>query len=72
MTTAMLLTAVLQYGPQIIPLVAKLVADIKAGKGQQEPTEADWAELVRLAGQSSADIYAREGITPPPPTAPGS
>jgi len=31
-------------------------------------TDADWAELTRLAGLTSDDIYKREGITPPPPT----
>lgn len=66
MTTAALLTALLQYGPSIIPLAQKLVADIEAGRGQQNVTSADLAELAALAKQSGADIYARLGIAPPP------
>lgn len=67
MTFAALLPLVLTYGPQIIPLVQKLVANIQAGRGNQTVTDADWAELTRLATLSSSDIYARLGITPPPP-----
>lgn len=66
MTTAALLAAVLQYGPTIIPLVAKLVANIEAGKGNQTVTAADLAELATLANQTGEDIYKRLGITPPP------
>lgn len=66
MTTAALLTAVLTYGPTILPLVQKLVADIESGKGSTVVTAADLAELVTLSTQTSADIYARLGITPPP------
>lgn len=66
MTTAALLTAVLTYGPSIIPLVQKLVADIEAGKGNATVTSADLAELARLAAESSSDIYKRLGIAPPP------
>lgn len=65
MTTAALLTAVLTYGPSIIPLVQKLVGDIEAGKGNQTVTAADLAELNRLASESSADVYKRLGISPP-------
>lgn len=66
MTTAALLAAVLQYGPTIVPLVAKLVANIEAGKGNQTVTAADLAELATLASQTGEDIYKRLGITPPP------
>lgn len=66
MTTAALLTAVLTYGPSIIPLVQKLVGDIAAGKGQAQVTPEDLAELAKLAAQSSNDIYVRLGIVPPP------
>jgi hypothetical protein len=67
MTTAALLTALLTYGPSILPLISKLVADIEAGRGNQTVTAADLAELQRLAAESSADIYARLNIAPPPP-----
>lgn len=66
MTTAALLTAVLTYGPSIIPVVGKLVADIEAGKSNATVTSADLAELARLAGLSSASIYQSLGIAPPP------
>lgn len=64
-TYSTLLQLVLQYGPQIIPLVVKLVDNIKAGRGDAIVTEADWAELARLSTQTGEDIYKRLGITPP-------
>lgn len=65
MTTAALLTALLQFGPTILPLLVKLVGDIQAGKGGQTVTLEDLQELNRLASQTGEDIYARFGITPP-------
>jgi hypothetical protein len=50
-----------------LPLIAKLMQDIKAGKTQTTVTPEDLLELKRLADQTSADIYAKLGITPPPP-----
>lgn len=70
MTFAVVLDLLLKYGPSAVQLGSKLVTAIQAGKGQQEVSAADWAELDRLANQSSADIYARLGISPPPPSAP--
>lgn len=67
MTPAAILTALLQFGPTIIPLLAKLAADIKAGRGQQEVTQADWDELARLSALTSASIDARYGLVLPPP-----
>lgn len=66
MNFALLLNAVLTYGPSIIPLAQKLVANIEAGKGNQTVTAADLAELAALANQSADDVYKRLGITPPP------
>lgn len=63
---ASLLNNALIYGPQAVALVAKLTADIQAGRTQTTVTEADLLELARLAGQNSDAIYARLGITPPP------
>ena len=65
MTTAALLTAILTYGPSIIPVVQKLIADIEAGKANATVTSADLDELNRLANLTSDSIYARLGITPP-------
>ena len=70
MTTAAIIQAVLQFGPTIVPLLAKLAADIRAGKAQQEPSQADWDELTRLAGLSSSSIYAGLGIDLPTATEP--
>lgn len=66
MTTAALLTALLTYGPSIIPLAQKLVANIEAGKGNATVTSADLDELARLAGLTGASIFQKEGVTPPP------
>lgn len=49
-----------------LPLVAKLMSDIKAGKTQTTVTPEDLLELKRLSDQTSADIYAKLGIVPPP------
>lgn len=66
MTTTALLALVIQFGPSIIPLVAKLVSDISAGKANATVTPEDMAELMRLQGLTSADIYKTLGIAPPP------
>jgi hypothetical protein len=66
MTTAALLTAVLTYGPSIIPVVQKLVADIEAGKGNNTVTSEDLAELHRLTSLTAEQIFAGVGVTPPP------
>lgn len=69
MTVLAIFEFITKFGPaavQAIPLLAKLASDIKAGRGQQEATPADWAELSRLASLSSASIFVREGVLPPP------
>jgi hypothetical protein len=65
-TVLKVLDSVLTYGPSVIGVVQKLVADVEAGRGNQPVTAADLAELNRLAVQSAADIYARLGIALPP------
>lgn len=50
-----------------LPLIQKLVEDIQAGRTETTVTPADIAEVDRLAKQTASDIYARIGITPPPP-----
>ncbi len=65
MTAEILLPLIIKYGPAIVPLVRKLAADIAAGRGQQELTAADWAELERLAANRAADLYLAAGVTPP-------
>ncbi len=66
MTPAALIALIIQYGPSVVPLLSRLAADVKAGRGQQELTAADWDELTRLAGLTGAAIYAREGVALPP------
>lgn len=44
----------------------RIVAAIKAGRGQQEVTAADWVELDRLYNLSAEAIYARLGVELPP------
>jgi len=66
MTFAALLPLLLQYAPQAIGLIEHVVLNIAAGRSQAQVTTADWAELDRLATQTSSDIYTRLGITPPP------
>jgi len=54
----------------VVSGVCVLRFDNEAGKGNQTVTAADLAELSRLGGQTGEDIYARLGITPPPPKVP--
>jgi hypothetical protein len=68
MTYAQLFIALLQSSGTLVPAIERIVQSIKAGKSNDVVTDADWAELTRLAGLTSDDIYKREGITPPPPT----
>lgn len=65
MTIAALLAGLLQYGPSFVAMAEKLVADVKAGRANQPATPEDFAELKRLAAQSSLSIYAHLGIEPP-------
>jgi hypothetical protein len=68
MTITAIAQLVATYGPTILPLVEKLIADIEAGKGNQQVTSADVAELIRLAGLTSASLYARAGVALPSAT----
>jgi hypothetical protein len=52
--------------PTILPFVQKLASDIAAGKGNTVVSQTDLDELTRLAALTSASIYAKEGVTPPP------
>lgn len=56
MNPALIAQAVLQYGPAIIDLLAKLDGLRRAGKA--EVTEADWAELRALSTKTAADFLA--------------
>lgn len=70
MTYLAILELLLKYGPTAVSMGQKIVAAIKAGKGNAEVSDADWVELNRLASQSAEDIYRRLGIEPPPPPKP--
>lgn len=66
---AQLLQAIITVAPQAIGLVIKLKQDIDAGRTATTVTTEDLQELDRLCQLNSAAIYARLGITPPPPKA---
>lgn len=66
---ASLLDKALTYGPTAIAIVSKIHADISAGRSQTSVTPEDLAELARLSGLNSKEIYARLGISLPPATA---
>lgn len=66
---AQLISGILTYAPQMIGLVVKLKEDIEAGRTQTTVSTADVVELDRLCGLTGFSIYARLGITPPPPRA---
>ena len=65
MTLSVVLQLLATYGPQILPLIEKLVADFEAGKSATPVTSADIAELTRLCGLTADSIYAQAGVTPP-------
>lgn len=65
-TWTVALDLLMKYGPNAVALATKIVDNIKAGKANEEVTEADRAELVRLSNLTGAEIYARSGITLPP------
>lgn len=47
-------------------MIEHVVQNIAAGRSQATVTDADWAALDALASQTSADVYKRLGLTPPP------
>ena len=53
MTPAQLLTAVLTYGPSVLPLIQQITAWVKEGK--TEITEEDWSFLLRYANKKASD-----------------
>ena len=67
MTFAALLPLLLQYAPQAIGLIGHVVQNIAAGRSQATVSVDDWAEMDRLAALTGEAIYAKLGITPPPP-----
>ena len=66
MDPILLATLINTVGTVGLPLVAKLMEDIRAGRSATTVTPEDLLELKRLADQSAEDIYRRLGITPPP------
>lgn len=58
-----LLASLIQIlGTQGIPLILKLKGDIEAGRTATTVTDADLAELARLASLTSAQIFAAAGV----------
>lgn len=66
MNPVLIATLLAQYGPSVIPLVQKLIADIAAGRTASTVTAADLDELSRLSGLTAAGLYATAGVTAPP------
>lgn len=62
MTPALILTAVLQYGPSILPIVAQLAQMIRENK--TEVTAEDIAQLIALGKKSASDYLAAAGGAP--------
>ncbi len=56
-----------KYGPSFFTLAQKITANLAAGKANQQVSPADLAELDRLSSLTGEGIYAKLGITPPPP-----
>ena len=57
MTPALVLSAVLTYGPTVLPLIQQLAEMVRSGK--KEVTPEDLAMLVALSNKT-ADDYLRE------------
>lgn len=54
-----------KYGPSAVVFGQKIYENIAAGRANDLVTASDIAEMTRLANQTGADIYAREGIMVP-------
>lgn len=63
MTPAVVLAAVLQYGPTVLPLIQQLAEMAKSGK--TEVTPEDIAQLIAYGKKTSADYLREAGVTPP-------
>lgn len=68
MNPVLLSNLLVQLGTIGLPLIAKLMGDIKSNRNETTVTPEELLELDRLKKQTAEDIYARLGITPPPPT----
>lgn len=62
MTPALILGAVLQYGPSVLPVIQSLVGMIRDKK--TEVTPEDIALLIELGKKSSADYLREAGGAP--------
>ena len=62
MTPALILSAVLQYGPSVLPIVQSLVGMIRDKK--TEVTPEDIAQLIELGKKGAADYLKDAGGAP--------
>lgn len=60
MTPAIVLNAVLTYGPSILPLIQQLAELVKSGKAEVTPE--DIAQLIEYGKKTSADYLKEAGI----------
>lgn len=65
MTPAAILTALLTYGPTILPLIQQVTQWVKDGK--QEVSAEDIAELIAYGKKMSADYLLGVGLIQPVP-----
>lgn len=62
MTPAIVLNAVLTYGPQILPLIQQLAEMVRNGK--KEVTSDDLAMLIALSNKTADDYLKEVGLKP--------
>ena len=68
MTAVAILSAVLTYGPEVLPLIQQIPAWIESGKSPV--TSADIDILVKLGAKTSSDYLTAAGGAPVVPKAP--
>tara|TARA_R110000868_G_scaffold187831_2_gene430550 strand:- start:346 stop:534 length:189 start_codon:yes stop_codon:yes gene_type:complete len=60
MTPALVLSAVLTYGPTVLPLIQQLAEMVRSGK--KEVTPEDLAMLVALSNKTADDYLKEAGV----------
>ncbi len=63
MKPADILIAILQFGPQVLPLIQQVTGWVKEGK--KEVTPEDIAQLIEYGRKSSADYLREIGVVRP-------
>jgi hypothetical protein len=66
MSPVLLAQLISTLGTVGLPLIARLIEEVKAGKTQTTVTAEDLLELHRLSNLKAADIFAKQGAPLPP------